>query len=106
MAGVQEQHVFLHDDGMFSSPNASTLPTLLTLSILIHRADFMDPQEVQEPLWSSQLISPPVIHACYHLVLSAVVLVESLPPSLPPSLPLLLMFLLMFLMPLCSIDSL
>src|SRR5882672_10020595 len=29
-AGVQERHVFLHDDGMFSSPNAPTLPTLPT----------------------------------------------------------------------------
>ena len=30
MAGVQERHVFLHDDGMFLSPNTPTLHPLLT----------------------------------------------------------------------------
>ena len=30
MAGVQERHVFLHDDGMFLSPNTPTLHLLLT----------------------------------------------------------------------------
>ena len=55
MAGVQQRHVFFRDDGVFSSPNASTLPPLPTppSSHSTDWAEFMDPRDVRQPLWSS-----------------------------------------------------